>query len=101
MLKHAGQSTFIVTPDLNSEDLKRYGIVKFEEDTEVYRINYKQSLPVDDVFRRAMSDRGFEVLTDCRSELSKFVSWTKTGRKEILGCFATEVTNCSVVPLPA
>ena len=84
VLKHAGQSTFIVTPDLNSEDLKRYGIVKFEEDTEVYRINYKQSLPVDDVFRRAMSDRGFEVLTDCRSELSKFVSWTKTGRKEIL-----------------
>ena len=82
VLKHAGQSTFIVTPDLNSEDLKRYGIVKFEEDTEVYRINYKQSLPVDDVFRRAMSDRGFEVLTDCKSELSKFVAWTKTGRKE-------------------
>ena len=37
VLKHAGQSSFIVTPDLNSEDLKRYGIVTFEEDTEVYR----------------------------------------------------------------
>ena len=82
VLKHAGGRAFIVTPDLNSA--KRYGNLDIKEDTEVYRINYKQSLPVDDVFRRAMSDKGFKVRTDCRSELSKFVSWAKTGRKEII-----------------
>ena len=82
VLKHAGGSAFIVTPDLNSEE--RYGKLDIEEDTEVYRINYKQTLPVDDVFRRAMSDRGFEVLRECRSELSKFVTWAKTGRKEVV-----------------
>ena len=81
VLKHTGGSTLIVTPDLNSDE--RYGNLDIGEDTEVYRINYKQTLPVDDVFRRAMSDRGFEVLRECRSELSKFVTWAKTGRKEI------------------
>ena len=81
VLKHAGGSTFIVTPDLNSEE--RCGKLDIEEDTEVYRINYEQSLPVDNVFRRAMSDRGFEVLRECRGELSKFVTWAKTGRKVI------------------
>ena len=81
VLKHAGGSTFIVTPDLNSDE--RCGKLDIEEDTEVYRINYEQSLPVDNVFRRAMSDKGFEVLVECRGELSKFVTWAKTGRKVI------------------
>ena len=80
VLKHAGGSAFIVTPHLNSEE--RYGKLDIEEDTEVYRINYTHSLPVDDVFRRAMSDKGFEVLRECRGELSKFVTWAKTGKKE-------------------
>ena len=82
VLKHAGGSAFIITPDLNSEG--RYGKLDIKEATEVYRINYKQTLPVDDVFRRAMSDRGFEVLRECSVELSKFVSWAKTGKKEII-----------------
>ena len=82
VLKHAGGSSLIVTPDLNSEE--RYGKLDIEEDNGVYRINYKQTLPVDDAFRRAMSDRGFEVLRECRSELSKFVTWAKTGRKEVI-----------------
>ena len=99
VLKHAGQSSFIVTPDLNSEDLKRYGIVTLEEGSEVYRVNYKQSLPVDDVFRRAMSDKGFKVLTDCRSELSKFVSWAKTGRKEIIDVLQLKSQIAQVCPL--
>ena len=81
VLKHAGGSTFIVTPDLNSDE--RCGKLDIEEDTEVYRINYEQSLPVDNVFRRAMSDKGLEVLVECRGELSKFVTWAKTGRKVI------------------
>ena len=84
VLKHASQSAFIITPDPNSEIQERCGILVIEEDTEVYRINYQQSLPVVEVFQRAMSDKGFEVLRECRSELSKFVSWAKTGRKEII-----------------
>ena len=82
VLKHAGGSTFIVTPDVNSD--KQYGYLSFVEATEVYRINYQQSLPVVEVFQRAMSDKGVEVLRECRSELSKFVSWAKTGRKEVV-----------------
>ena len=84
VLKHAGQSTFVVTPDLNSEE--QYGNLSINKDTDVsvYRINYQQSLPVVEVFQRAMSDKGVEVLRECRSELSKFVSWAKTGRKEYI-----------------
>ena len=84
VLKHAGGSALIVTPDLNSETLERYGTFVIEEDTDVYRINYQQSLPLDAIFQRATSDRGFKVLTQCRNrnELSKFVSWVKTGKQE-------------------
>ena len=84
VLKHARQSTLVVTPDLNSEE--RYGNLSINKDTDirVYRINYQQSLPVVEVFQRAMSDKGVEILRECRSELSKFVSWTKTGRKEVI-----------------
>ena len=82
VLKHVGGRTFIITPDLNSEE--QYGNLVIEEDTEVYRINYQQSLPVVEVFQRAMSDKGFEVLRECKNETSKFVSWAKTGRKEVV-----------------
>jgi len=81
VLKQA-QSTFIVTPDLNSEE--RYGNLYIDKSTEVYRINYKQSLKVDEVFQRAMHEKGFQVLKECREELSKFVSWAKTGRKMVI-----------------
>ena len=82
VLKHAGLSSFIVTPDLNSEE--QYGNLSINKDTEVYRINYQQSLPVVEVFQRAMSDEGVEVLRECKSELSKFVAWAKMGRKEYI-----------------
>ena len=82
VLRHAGGSTFIITPGLNSELEERYGDLSIDINIEVYRINYQQSLPVGEVFQRAMSDKGFEVLRECRGELSKFVSWAKTGRKE-------------------
>ena len=82
VLRHAGGSTLLVTPDLDSKE--RYGNLSVDKDTDVYRINYPQSLPVVEVVQRAMSDKGSEVLRECRSELSKFVSWAKTGRKEII-----------------
>ena len=84
VLKHAGGSTFIVTPDLNSETLERYGKLDIENNSDIYRINYQQSLPLDATFQRAMSERGFEILTQCRNrnELSKFVAWTKIGKRD-------------------
>ena len=84
VLKHAGGSTFIVTPDLNSETLERYGKLDIENNSDIYRINYQQSLPLDATFQRAMSERGFEILTQCRNrnELSKFVAWTKIGKQD-------------------
>ena len=87
VLKHAGQNSFIVTPDLNSETLEQYGTLVIKKDTEVYRINYKQSLPVDDVFQRAMSDKALKILQECGTEFSKFVSWAKIGRKVVLTDF--------------
>ena len=54
-------------------------------------------------FQRAMSERGFEILTQCRNrnELSKFVAWTKIGKRDHIDVFATKVANCSVVSIPA
>ena len=87
VLKYIAQETFMVTPDLNSETLKRYGILVIDKNTEVYRINYKQSLPVDDVLQRAVSNKGLEILKECGTEFSKFVSWAKIGKKVVLNNF--------------
>ena len=87
VLKYIAQETFMVTPDLNSVTLERYGTLVIHKNTEVYRINYKQSLPVDDVFPRAMSNKGLEILKECGTEFSKFVSWAKIGKQEVLNNF--------------
>ena len=87
VLKYIAQETFMVTPDLNSETLERYGTLVIDKNTEVYRINYKQSLPVDDVLQRAMSNKGLEILKECGTEFSKFVSWAKIGKKVVLDDF--------------
>ena len=84
VLKHSHGNELIVMPDINFGE--KYGTLDIENytGTEVYRINYKQSLPVDVVFRRAMSKRGCEVLQACRGESSKFISWAKTGKEELV-----------------
>lgn len=97
VLKHAEGSELIVMPNLTS--VEQYGTLDLKMYREVYRINYKQSLQVDEVFRRAMSKRGCEVLQDCRGESSKFVSWAKTGKKELMNVLQLEKKIAQVCPI--
>ena len=98
VLKHAGGNTLIVTPGISSEVLEQCGTLLMDKSIEVYRINYTQSLPVDEVFKRVNSDKGFQVLSDCRMELSKFVSWAKTGRKELINTTKMKFQIAQVCP---
>ena len=98
VLKHAGGNALIVTPDINSEALEQCGTLYIDENTEAYRINYTKCLPVDEVFKRVNSDKGFQVLRDCRTELTKFVSWAKTGRKELINITKMKLQIAQVCP---
>ena len=97
VLKHSHGNELIVMPDVTSAE--QYGILDIEEYVEVYCINYKQSLPVDEVLQRAVSTRGQEVLKDCRGESSKFVSWAKTGTKELINVLKLDKEIAQVCPL--
>ena len=98
VLKHSHGNELIVMPDLTSAE-EQYGFLDIEEYAEVYRINYKQSLPVDNVFQRATSKQGREVLQACRGESSKFVSWAKTGTKELIDVTQLGKKIAQVCPL--
>jgi len=97
VLKHTEGSEFIVMPDITSEE--PYGTLDITDYGEVYRINYKQSLPVDTAFQRAMSERGREILQACRGESSKFISWAKTGKKELIDVLQLDKKIAQLCPL--
>ena len=97
VLKHSHGNELIVMPDLTS--VEQYGTLDIKKYTEVYRVNYTQSLPVDEVFQRATSTRGREVLQACRGESSKFISWAKTGKKELINVLQLDKKIAQVCPL--
>ena len=47
----------------------------------VYRINYSQSLPSEDILQRAKSDSARDILAKHNAIPDYFVSWTKTGKE--------------------
>ena len=97
VIKHRRGNELLVIPDLTSAE--QYGTLDIEKYTEVYRINYKQSLPVDDVFQRVTSKRGHEALQACGSGSSQFVSWAKTGKKEVINVLQLKQQIAQVDPL--
>ena len=70
----------VIMPDLLSDEL--HGVLDVDDNIEeIYRINYSQTLSPVDVIKRANCETGIEVLKQCRTEVHKFVSWAKCGKK--------------------
>jgi hypothetical protein len=67
-------------PDLNGLTGKEvYGNLMVSE-SEVYRVNYSQHLPPEEVLARAESAEGQRMLQSCLHDSSLFVSWAITGK---------------------
>ena len=96
VLKHSHGNKFIVMPDPTSAE--QYGTLDIKKDTEVYRINYEQSLPAECSFLRATSGKGHGVLQTCGGGSSQFVSWTKTGKKEVINVLQLKQQISQVCP---
>jgi hypothetical protein len=72
--------TIICMPDLNGLTGKEaYGNLMVSK-SEVYRVNYSQHLPPDEVLARAESAEGQRMLQSCLHDSSLFVSWAITGK---------------------
>ena len=50
------------------------------EQTNIFRVNYRQSLPPGEVVARACSNKGKEVLQASGERVDRYVSWAKTGK---------------------
>ena len=48
---------------------------------EVYRVNYPQSLPIEEILRRCRSPEAEQMLAEEGFDASKFVSWAKIGKQ--------------------
>ena len=58
----------------------------------VYRMNYSQSLPPEDVLQRARSDSARDILVKHNLNADCFISWAKTGKEmPILDCNLSEL----------
>ena len=77
--KYIGEGIVVTMPDFNTPEL--YGEMDLSQFSEVYRINYKEVLPVDIVLSRACSQVGEGILKICKNEADQFVSWAKTGKQ--------------------
>ena len=70
--------TIVCTPHPNGDETHGYFVVS---ETEAYRVNYPQHLPVNDILMRAESNDGEHMLKSCKHDPSLFVSWAITGRQ--------------------
>jgi hypothetical protein len=59
---------------------------------QVYRMNYSQTLPSEDVLQRARSENAKDILVKHNLNADYFVSWAKTGKElPILDCTLSEL----------
>lgn len=74
--------TIVCTPGLNRQESQSpLKLSSLEHDSEVYRVNYSQHLPEQDVMKRAESKEGQQLLQSCHHDSSLFVSWAITGKQ--------------------
>ena len=71
----------LVIPPVNSK--REIDLADHNTYPEVYRVNYNQQLPSNDVINRAHSSAGKSILQS-ESNSHGFVSWAKTGRQMIV-----------------
>ena len=76
------KTTVEITPSLSYTSTVSEPVIDHEEiqltEYVIYRVNYSQSLPSDEVLKRAESKLGKEILT---RSTERFASWAKTGRE--------------------
>lgn len=73
------EHTIISMPSVHKKGLM--GRLNLNDYNEIYRINYPQSLPVEEVLRRCSSSESKAVLTERGSQTTDFVTWAKIGRE--------------------
>ena len=73
------ENVIVTIPNINGKG--SVGELDVTHYTEVYRVNYKRCLPIDEVLRRACSPEGEELLRSCKGDTSVFVAWAKIGKQ--------------------
>ena len=73
------ENVIVTIPDIKGKGT--VGQLDVTHYREVYRVNYKRCLPIDEVLRRACSLEGEELLHSCKGDASVFVSWAKIGKQ--------------------
>ena len=68
--------TIVCVPDLDGLEFHGDLVISGKE---VYRVNYDEHLPPDEVIRRAESKEGQQLLRSCQGDSSLFVLWAVTG----------------------
>ena len=81
LYKHVTDSVFAIMPSM-SEPGSLYGEVDLAQ-YQAYRVNYKESLPPEEAQIRACSEKGEELLRETLHTPSVFISWAKTGKKNL------------------
>ena len=73
------EHTIVSMPSLNrKEPMGKLDLLRYNE---VYRINYPQSLPVEEILKRGCSPEGRQLLAEEGGDPSCFVSWAKIGKQ--------------------
>ena len=70
--------TVVCTPHPSSDEVHGYFLIS---ESETYRVNYTQRLPLEDVLIRAECNVGQRLLQRCRHDPSLFISWAITGKQ--------------------
>ena len=74
------EHTIVSIPSMHGR--KFMGELNLLEFNNVYRVNYKQSLPIEEIFSRSSSPEGEQLLLDCLDrDTTRFVTWAKVGRE--------------------
>ena len=73
------ENIIVTIPDINGKG--SVGQLDVTHYSEIYRVNYRRCLPIDEVLRRACSPEGEELLHSCKGDASIFISWAKIGKQ--------------------
>ena len=78
--KHLGGTSIISIPGITTDSALKNSIIDLSEYSAIYRVNYKHFLPASEVLKRALSEKGEEILKTCHP--NSFISWAKTGMQK-------------------
>lgn len=73
------EHTIVSMPNLNKKGT--VGRLNLNDYNEVYRVNYPQSLPVEEILRRCCSPEAEQMLMEGGGDSSCFVTWAKIGKQ--------------------